>query len=103
MSPDTPNTMCITKRVHTLSPTAMTRTTVTDEDKGKKVVNANGDVIGQVSGTRGGTAFVDPDPGVTEQIMSKLGWSDIDDDDYRLDESKIETITDDEIRLQRDL
>ena len=81
----------------------MSGTTVSESDEGKKVVNAHGDVIGIVSGVRGGTAYVDPDPGVTDKIMSKLGWSSTDDEDYPLNQSKIDSVTDDEIRLKRDL
>jgi hypothetical protein len=81
----------------------MSGTTVSESDEGKKVVNAHGDVIGIVSGVRGGTAYVDPDPGVTDKIMSKLEWSSTDDEDYLLNQSKIDIVTDDEIRLKRDL
>ena len=81
----------------------MSGTTFSESDEGKKVVNAHGDVIGIVSGVRRGTAYVDPDPGVTDRIMSKLKWSSADDEDYPLDQSKIDVVTDDEIRLKRDL
>ena len=81
----------------------MSGTTVSESDEGKKVVNAHGDVIGIVSGVRGETAYVDPDPGVTDKIMSKLEWSSTDDEDYPLNQSKIDAVTDDEIRLKRDL
>ena len=81
----------------------MSGTTVSESDEGKKIVNAHGDVIGIVSGVRGGTAYVDPDPGVTDKIMSKLRWSSTDDEDYPLNQSKIDAVTDDEIRLKRDL
>jgi len=50
----------------------MSGTTVSESDEGKKIVNAHGDVIGIASGVRGGTAYVDPDPRVTDKIMSKL-------------------------------
>ncbi|MDG5776616.1 PRC-barrel domain containing protein [Haloarculaceae archaeon H-GB2-1] len=76
-------------------------TELTDDDKGKKVVNAAGDTIGRVSGVRGGRAYVDPDTGLTDSIMAALGWSDIDEDDYAVDEDQIDTVTDDEIRLTR--
>lgn len=75
----------------------------TKKDKGKRVVNADGDRIGIVSGVRSGTAYVDPDPGIGDRILSKLGWDDIDEDDYPLENSRIATITNDEIRLKRDL
>lgn len=77
----------------------MERHNVTEADEGKKVVNESGDTIGRVSEVRGGTAYVDPDPGITGTVMSKLGWDDADQDDHPLEESNIDTITDDEIRL----
>ena len=72
---------------------------LTEEDEGKKVVDSSGDEIGIVSGVRGGTAYVDPNPDLTDSIKSRLGWGDVDQDDYPLDDSQIETVTDDEIRL----
>lgn len=81
----------------------MKRTNLTEDDTGKKVVNHNGDEIGMISGYEGGRAYVDPDPGLAESIMSKLGWSDVDDEDtYPLDETSVETVTDDEVRIRRD-
>lgn len=73
--------------------------TLTDSDEGKRVVNAHGDEIGRVVEVQHGTAHVDPDPGLTDSIMSKLGWSDSDHDTYQLDSSAIESVTDDEIRI----
>lgn len=81
----------------------MAERALTEDDKGKRVVNANGDEIGMVSDVRGGTAYVDPDAGITDKITSKLGWSDRDDDDYPLDRSKIDVVSEDEIRLKRNL
>lgn len=81
----------------------MARQTVTEEDQGKTVVNADGEKVGVVTGVRGGTAYVNPDPGLTDSIKSKLGWEDVDADDYPLKQDRIETIDDDEIRLTRDL
>ncbi|SEP61521.1 PRC-barrel domain-containing protein [Natrinema salaciae] len=73
----------------------------TDDDEGKRVVNANGDEIGMVKNVSGGTAHIDPDPGMTDTIKSKLGWGDHDEETYPLDDDHVESITDDEIRLQR--
>ena len=81
----------------------MSGTTVSESDEGKEVVNAHGDIIGIVSGVRRGTAYVDPDPGITDEIMSKLGWNSTDDEDYPLEQSRVDVITDDEVRLKRDL
>lgn len=75
---------------------------ITEEDEGKKVVGSGGEEIGIVSSVRGGTAYVDPDPGLTDSIKSKLGWGDVDQEDYPLNESNIQSVTDDEIRLGSD-
>ena len=72
-----------------------------DDDEGKRVVNADGEEIGIVENVHGSTVHVNPDPGVTDTIRSKLGWGDADEETYELDESNVESITDDEIRLGR--
>lgn len=71
----------------------------TDDDEGKQVVNSDGSDVGRVMEVRGETAHVEVDPGVTDQVKSKLGWGGADQDSYPLDGEKVETITDDEIRL----
>jgi len=81
----------------------MARTEITDDDQGKKVVNDHGDEIGIVKEVQAGTAHVDPDPGMTDQLKSKLGWSDTDEDTYPLQENMIEDVTDDEIRVRGDV
>jgi len=68
--------------------------------QGYHVINENGDKIGMVSDVRGGTAYVDPDPGLTESIKSKLGWEDVDSEDYPLREEAIDFIEDDKIHLK---
>jgi len=73
--------------------------TLSDSDEGKRVINNHGDEIGRVVEVRQGTAHVDPDPGLTDAIRSKLGWGSGDEDTYRLDTSNIETVTDDEVRI----
>ncbi|AEH38106.1 hypothetical protein [Halopiger xanaduensis] len=74
---------------------------LTDDDEGKQVVNAEGEQIGIVESVEGGTAHVNPDPGMTDTIKSKLGWGDTDEETYPLDAENVESISDDEIRLQR--
>lgn len=78
----------------------MQNTDVTDGDEGKRVVNSSGTEIGMVSTVRNGVAHVEPDPGITDTIRSKLGWGKADDGDYALDADRIDTVTDDEIRLK---
>ncbi|MFC7136388.1 PRC-barrel domain containing protein [Halobaculum litoreum] len=77
----------------------MDRNHVTEEDEGKAVVDSGGRKIGMITEVKSGTAYVDADPGIGDSIRSKLGWGAADEDDYPLDESRIHTITDDEVRL----
>ena len=72
---------------------------LSDSDEGKKVVNASNENIGRVVEVRGSTAHVDPDPGLTDTVKSKLGWGESDEGTYRLQASHVDTVTDDEIRL----
>lgn len=75
--------------------------TLTEDDEGKNVVNHNGDQIGRVTAVENGMAHVDPDPGLTDTIRSKLGWSDHSEDTYQLDPENIENVSDTEILLSR--
>lgn len=79
----------------------MARTNITDDDKGKNVVDETGEKIGIVSGVRGDTAYIDPDPGVMDRVKTMLGQQDVDAEDYALDAEMIEDVTDDEVRLQQ--
>ncbi|MFD1600819.1 PRC-barrel domain containing protein [Halobellus rarus] len=75
--------------------------TLTEDDEGKNVVNYNGDQVGRVIEVEHGKAHVDPDPGLADTIKSKLGWGEGDEEDYLLDSSRIERVSDDEIHLRR--
>lgn len=77
-------------------------TTVTENDEGKRVVRGD-DAVGRVVNVEQGTAYVDPDPDLTDTIKSKLGWGGEKEDAYPLQEDMIDTITDDEIRLRTSL
>lgn len=72
--------------------------TITEDAEGKTVVH-DGETVGIVTEVDHGTAYVEPDPGLTEKLRGMLGWSD-DDDAFPLQESAIERVTDDEIRLR---
>lgn len=74
--------------------------TFTESDEGKVVVDTQRDKIGRVIEVKGGSAYVDPDPDLSDTIMSKLGWGAADEDNYRLDSSTIDSVTDDEIRIR---
>lgn len=73
--------------------------TFTDDDEGKTVVNDDGEDVGIVADVEHGTAYVDPDPGITDRITSKLGWDERDEDTYPLQEESVASVTDDEIHL----
>jgi hypothetical protein len=76
-----------------------TGTTLIDDDEGTRVIDASGDQIGRVVEVRDGAAYVDPDPGLADTVLAKLGWGDGDEDTYRLESAAIETVTDDEVRV----
>lgn len=78
----------------------MPRTHVSDDEQGKDVVTTNGDRVGMVKEVRNGRAYVDPDPSLTDSIRSALGWSESESGDYELTEDRIESISDDEIRVK---
>jgi hypothetical protein len=82
----------------------MSTAQITDDDVGKTIVDDDGDEVGIVSAVRHGTAYVDPDPGITTKLKTKLGWDDHDEDeDYPLQEASVDTVTDDQVRLRSDL
>lgn len=74
--------------------------TLTEGDQGKHVISSSGDEIGRIVEVKAGDAYVDPDPDLTDTIQSKLGWGDKKTEDtFRLDASKVHTVTDDEVRV----
>ena len=82
----------------------MQTTQFTDSDVGKTVVNGNGTEVGIISAVEHGTAYIDPDPGITTKITTALGWENIDDEDgYPRQEQAVATVTDDQVRLRSDL
>lgn len=75
---------------------------VTAEDEGKPVVYGD-DTIGRVVEVTDGTAYVDPDPGITDTIASKLGWGSADDDAFPLQPELVRAVDDDVVRLETEL
>lgn len=76
---------------------------VTEDEEGKTVVAADGERIGRVEQVRNGTARVDVDAEVAHSIKSAMAWDDQDQDTFKLQDSAIERITDDELRLADEL
>jgi len=80
----------------------MDRTTPNETDEGKTVVNSKGETVGIVTEVENGRAHVNPDPGITDTISSKLGWGSAKQDEtYELEPGHVDTVTDDEIRLNQ--
>jgi len=72
-------------------------------DEGKRVMTADGDVVGTVEMIRGGNAHVKPDTGLSQSMRRRLGWPEQGEDTYRLQKSNVHEITDDGIHLEADL
>ncbi|PSP31137.1 hypothetical protein BRC64_11310 [Halobacteriales archaeon QH_10_67_22] len=75
-------------------------TTLTTSDKGKKVVTDDNQVIGEVVDIQGNRAHVEPDPNVTDAIMSKLGWGSRTESTFEVGPQQIDAVVQDQIRLK---
>ena len=75
------------------------------EDEGKFLMDAEAEQIGIVTEVdpEAQVAYVDPDPDVSEAILQGLGFGDADSDDIEVPAGAVETVTDSEIRVARDL
>lgn len=73
-----------------------------DSVQGKHVVNA-AVKIGLITAVRDNTAYVDPDPGMTDTLKAKFGWDEVESDDYPLQASDIDRVTDDGVHIWSDL
>ena len=76
------------------------RVTPREEDKGKTVVNPDGEEVGMVVDVDDGQLYVDPHPSITDRIRTVLGWSDHDDDSYLLGTDHVDHIDDDRVVLR---
>lgn len=70
-------------------------------DEGKTVRTQDGDDVGTIEKAEGKMARVTPDTGLTESIRNRLGWTSEDQEDYELDHSDVDQISDDEVRLKK--
>ena len=80
-----------------------TNVNLDDSVQGKHVVNAAGEKIGLITAVRDNTAYIDPDPGMTDTLKAKLGWDNVEADDYSIQASDINRITDDGVHLRSNL
>jgi hypothetical protein len=70
-----------------------------DDDEGKSVIDASNEEVGTVANVQAGTAYVDPNPDLVEEAAAKLGFSDTGEDTYELDDDAVDSVSDDEVRL----
>ncbi|SDJ94471.1 hypothetical protein [Natronorubrum texcoconense] len=73
---------------------------LSEDDQGKDVVDERGEQIGIVAEVEGQTAYIDPEPGLTDRLKARLNWGGHGDDDYPVESSEINEITDDEVIIQ---
>jgi sporulation protein YlmC with PRC-barrel domain len=75
------------------------------QDEGKVLMDEQGEQIGVVTEVDldENVAYVEPDPGVAEAVIQGLGMGDADEDDIQIPGESVETITDTELRVPRDL
>jgi hypothetical protein len=75
-------------------------TTLTEDDEGKRVVDAVGDDVGRLVDVRETTAYVDPGRSAAERIVSKLGWGPSDGrEPFRVHLDDVEAVADGEVYL----
>ena len=74
-----------------------------NSDEGKKVMTADGDMVGTVEQIHGDEAHVKPDTGLSQSIRETLGWTAQGEDVYPLKHSSVDQISGDEIHLNSTL
>ncbi len=80
-------------------------TVLSTQDEGKFLMDIEGEQIGIVTGVDPDeqVAYVEPDPGIAESWLQGLGYGDSDEDDIEVPASSVETVTDSELRVAKDL
>ncbi|WP_254542876.1 hypothetical protein [Halomarina pelagica] len=76
---------------------------LSSDEKGKVLVDAEGEALGVVTGVEDGVAFVDLDPGVGETILAGLGHDEADADDVAVEADLVADVTETEVRLRGDI
>ncbi|QSW98073.1 hypothetical protein [Haloterrigena alkaliphila] len=77
------------------------RIELSEDDQGKDVVDETGEQIGIVAEVEGQTAYVDPEPGLTDRLKARMNWGGgHDDEDYPIEASEINEINNDEVIVQ---
>lgn len=75
------------------------------EDEGKYLMDVEGEQIGIVTEVDpdAQVAFVEPDADIGEALIQSFGFGDADADDIEVPADAVETVTDTELRVARDL
>ena len=68
-------------------------------DSGMDVLDSHGEEVGTVAKVEDDTAYVDLDPGLTDEVKSQLGFGDTDEDTYALRDEMVDTVDDDGVHL----
>lgn len=79
--------------------------TLSTNDEGKYLMDAEGEQIGIVTevDTTENVAYVEPDPDIGEAVIQGFGYGDADEDDIEVPGESVDTITDTELRVPKDL
>ncbi|ELZ70437.1 hypothetical protein C5B91_06465 [Haloferax sp. Atlit-10N] len=74
-------------------------------DEGKFLMDEEAEQIGIVTevDTDAQIAYVEPDPDIAEAVVQGLGFGDADGDDIEVPAASVETVTDTELRVAKDL
>ncbi|USZ69175.1 PRC-barrel domain containing protein [Halorussus salilacus] len=74
----------------------------TNDDEGKSVFDADREKIGVVAAVRDGTAYVEPEPSLTQEFEAKLDRGDLEPDDeaYPIRDEWVEAVDDKEVLLR---
>ena len=74
----------------------------TEADEGASVFDADREKFGVVTEVRDGTAYVEPDPSLTEEMKAKLDWGshEADEETFALNGDWVEAVEDGEILLR---
>ncbi len=74
--------------------------TFTTDDVGKTVESAEGEALGIIESVDDETAYVEPDPGVTDSIKATLDWETRPGDAVPLPDNSVRRVTDDAVELE---
>ena len=76
--------------------------TLSDDEVGKTVIDAEGKKLGIVAKVERSRAYVDPNPSVAEHLLARLGVEGDDEEDYVVTEDMLDSVGED-IVLRGDL